>query len=355
MRKAMAMLLAVGMAASMSACSSSGSASGTTAAAETTAAVTETTGAGAAANSSTAVSSETDWPTGTITLLCGYSAGGSSDLNCRYMATALEKQLGQNVIVENVPGSGSWLAWNRLLQNTEKDGNTFALINLSALYGHYDETNPREATIDDFELLTNQVIDPQVICIRTDESRFTDYKSMVEYAKTNPLVVAAATSGITSGDASVAKYLEKQYGCQMNVIPVDGASDAETMFLAGETDILLGNVGDVMDAEANGYKPIVIYAEERSEFLPDCPTEKETGAGGAYVSFSARGYAYPKGVDEAIVNKMIEAQKAAAEDPEYLDSMKALGCDVEVYAGEDYYNLLQDQLDQRLEIWGVQK
>ena len=175
-----------------------------------------------------------EWPSKAITLLCGYSAGGSSDLGCRYLAEALQTELGVPVIVENVPGSGSWLCWNQLLHTT------------------------------------------------------------------------AATNNITSGDGTVAKMLQKEHGCQITVVPVDGASDATTMFLAGETDILSANVGDVMEAEENSYRPIVIFAPERSEFLPDVPTSAETGVD-EYVSFSARGYAYMPGVDQAIVDRMTEA------------------------------------------------
>lgn len=295
-----------------------------------------------------------EWPSKPITLLCGYSAGGSSDLGCRYLAEALKKQLGVPVVVENVPGSGSWLAWNQLLQNTQPDGYTFALVNLSALYGHYDQTNPRETTIDDFELLANHVMDYQVLAIRNDETRFTDYASLVEYAKSNPLILASATSSITSGDATVAKFLQKEHGSQLTVIPVDGASDAATMFLAGETDILSANIGDVMDAEENGYHPIVVYAPERSSYMPDVPTAIETGIDN-YVSFSARGYAYMKGVDPAIVEKMTDALAKSFDDSDYKKNMAAMGAQLEQYTGEAYYNLLMDQLDTRLELWGVQK
>ena len=260
MKKLVSMLLA---AVSMVACG--GSAASSTPASST------------ADASSTTAQSDGSWPSKPITLLCGYSAGGSSDLGCRYVAEALKKDLGVPVIVENVPGSGSWLAWNQLLHNTDPDGYTFALVNLSALYGHYDETNPREDTIDDFELLANHVIDYQVLCIRNDETRFSDYASLVKYAQENPLVMASATTSITSGDGTVAKMLQKEHNCQLTVIPVDGASDATTMFLAGETDFLSANVGDVMEAEENGYKPIVVFANERSKYLPDVPTAKETG------------------------------------------------------------------------------
>ena len=193
---------------------------------------------------------ETKWPEKPITLVCGYSAGGSSDLGCRYLATALEKQLGVPVMVENRPGGGSWVAWNRVLHNTPKDGYTFTLVNLSTVFGHYDKKNPRKETINDFELLANQAIDYQVVAIRPNETRFHDYKSLIEYAKDHELLVAAASTGIRSGEASIAKYMEKYHGAKVKVVPVGGAGDANTMFIAGNVDFLIANVGDVtMNAE----------------------------------------------------------------------------------------------------------
>ncbi|MBQ9419892.1 MAG: tripartite tricarboxylate transporter substrate binding protein, partial [Synergistaceae bacterium] len=290
-----------------------------------------------------------DWPTKPITLVCGYSAGGSSDLGCRYLAAALEKQLGVPVVVENRPGSGSWVAWNRFLHNTPADGYTFCLVNLSAIFGHYDDANPRKETIDDFELLANQAIDYQVIAIRPDETRFTDYASLLEYAKTNELLTTAASTGMTSGEASVAKMLEKVHGAKIAVVPVGGSSDSNTMFISGNVDFLIANVGDVTLNPEN-YKVIVVYANNRVSQLPDVPTEKELGLGD-YTSFSARGYAYMKGVDPEIVAKMTEALKAAITDEECVANMNKMGVNVELYAGQEYKDLLESQLDQRCEIW----
>lgn len=348
MKKMMAVLLALGLAISLVACSPAKTPTTTEAApaGESTAPIENSGG--------TLPKTSKGWPSKAITLLCGYSAGGSSDLGCRYLASALEKQLGVPVIVENAPGSGSTVAWTRLLKNTEPDGNTFALVNLSIVYGAYDETNPREYNIDSFDLLSNHVIDYQCVAIRTDDSRFSDYASLVEYGKNNPLVVASATTTITSGDATVAKMMQKEFGCDITIIPVEGASDSETMFLAGETDFLIGNVGDMMEAEENGYKVVVVYGEERSDYLPDVPTAIELGIGD-YVSFSARGYAYMPGVDNEVRELMMQALENAFNDPEYQKNMAAMGAELELYTGEEYYNLLLDQLDQRLEIWGVQK
>lgn len=305
------------------------------------------------AKSDTSSSDDIKWPTKPITLLVGYSAGGSSDLGARYLAAALEKQLGQPIVVENKPGSGSWVAWNQLLYNTPKDGYTFALTNLSVLFGAYDDVNPRKETIEDFEILANQAIDYQVIAIRSDETRFTDFASLVEYSKKNELLVAAASTGITSGDGSIAMMMEKEFSSKFTVVPVEGSKDAETMFISKNTDVLFGNVGDTYIGNNNGsYKVIIVFGEERSSMLPDVPTAKETGLVD-YVSFSARGYSYPKGVDPAIIKKMTEALTMAIEDPECVAAMTKMGVETKLYTGDEYKNLLQDQLEMRLEIWDV--
>ncbi len=80
-------------------------------------------------------------------------------MGSRYLADALGKELGVAVIVENVTGSGSWIAWNRLLHNSELDGNTFAFVNHNVVFGEYDDVNPREDGLDDFELLLGQVVE----------------------------------------------------------------------------------------------------------------------------------------------------------------------------------------------------
>ncbi|KUO72190.1 MAG: hypothetical protein APF77_10635 [Clostridia bacterium BRH_c25] len=309
----------------------------------------------APAASATASAGDVDWPTKPITLLVGYSAGGSSDLGARFLATALEKQLGQPVIVENKPGSGSWVAWNQLLYNTPKDGYTFALTNLSVLFGAYDEKNPRKETMDDFELMANQAIDYQVIAIRSDETRFTDFASLVEYSKNNDLLVAAASTGITSGEGSVAKMMEKEFGSKITLVPVEGAKDAETMFVSKNTDILFNNVGDTTNSHKKGdYKVIVVFGKERSTMLPDVPTAIETGLCD-YVSFSARGYGYAKGVAPSIVEKMTAALAKAIEDPECVKNMNDMGVEIKLYTGDEYKELLRNQLDTRLEIWGIPK
>src|ERR1041384_63045 len=64
-----------------------------------------------------------DWPTRPIRLIVGYPPGGAVDLIGRLYAQALSVRLGQPVVVENRPGSGSNLAGD-IAAHSAPDGST---------------------------------------------------------------------------------------------------------------------------------------------------------------------------------------------------------------------------------------
>lgn len=301
----------------------------------------------------TANKGKDEWPSETITLICPFSAGGGTDIGARNMATALSKTLGVNVVVENQTGSGGWIAWTDLIKGDYADGYTVGLINHNYAMGELDPDNPREYNLDDVQVLANQAIDHNVMAIRSDDTRFTDIKSFIEYAKSNPVLVSAQATGITDGDATTAEWFNKTFETQITVVPVDGASDSRGMFMAGDTDVFFASVSDVQAAYQSGEMKIAcVFSEERSEFMSDIPTIKEA-TGEEFNAFAARGYFYPKSVSPEIAKAMTEAMLKAMEDQEYISSMAALGLQLDNTSGQEYSDLLASQVEMRKNIWGV--
>src|SRR2546421_12348510 len=54
-----------------------------------------------------AVASAQDYPTRPVRIVVPYAAGGGTDALARFLASALEKRLGQPFIIENRPGQGT--------------------------------------------------------------------------------------------------------------------------------------------------------------------------------------------------------------------------------------------------------
>ena len=295
-----------------------------------------------------------DWPNDNITLLCGLSAGGSSDLGARVMADGLSQELGVAVTVENVTGGGSWIAWNQLLHNTDPDGNTFAFINQNVVFGQYDDVNPREDGLDDFELLMGQLVDWSCIMVRDDEDRFTDFASFVEYAQNNDMMTSCTATGITDGDATLIEVLRQELGCNITIVPTDGGTEAMSMLLAGDIDFFLNNACTAARSLEDGYGVLCVFADERSEALPDVPTAKESGLLD-YTSGVVRGFAYPKGVDPQITEKMLDAMRNVMNSDSYQEAMANLDLIPTPMEPDELYEMLDSQLDDRLAVYGLER
>ncbi len=66
------------------------------------------------------------YPTKPITLVVGYTAGGSVDLVARTVAPELGKRLGQSVVIENLGGAGGTIGASKVVK-AEADGYTLLL------------------------------------------------------------------------------------------------------------------------------------------------------------------------------------------------------------------------------------
>jgi tripartite-type tricarboxylate transporter receptor subunit TctC len=294
------------------------------------------------------------YPSKPITLLCGYGAGGSSDMTCRIIADALSKNLGQPVTVLNKPGAGGFVAWTQLVNNTKPDGYTFALINSEpVIAGKYDKANPRKFDYNAMDLLCNAVSDPQVLAIRKDETRYTDFKSLLNYAKTHEVLFSSTSSGIMSGDAGIMVRLNEKFGTKFKGLITTSAKNDQTYLINKSTDFLSGNVGDVVAGLKNGdFKVIVVFSAKRISLIPEVPTCSELGFGDI-IADSSRGFALPKGVDPKVKAILLAGLKKAISDPATVKSLTNMGIPINYIEGPAYKKFMDDKLAVIKQVWNI--
>ncbi len=359
MKKLFAILAACALMLSIVSCSQSGTSSSGTAPSDASSSSTAPSGASSSGTSSSGEpagapqSTEVVWPSSDITFVCNSSAGGTTDLMMRVLAKALQESSGYNVNVLNTTGGNGWVAYMECHNSAATDGSVLYNCNTPSFeMGVYDENNPREFTIDDYKLLCNHVSDPNVICFRNDETRWTDFASFIEYAKKNVVITPATDVTIASDDANMVAYLNEAFGTQIEIVQVDGAGDATTMLLGGDADCLISNVGNCANNHANGtYKVSCIFAAERSELIPDIATCEEMGLGAIYGA-SNRGYMFPQGVDDAIVEAARKTLADLIADPDVIAEVAATGAATNLLVGDEYYEFLDNLIDQTLQSRG---
>src|SRR5688572_22479194 len=82
--------------------------------------------AGLAAFAMPAASQAQDWPTRPVTMVIAFAPGGPLDTLGRILQPYLTETLGQNIIIENVPGGGGTVGSLRV-SNAPADSHMFTL------------------------------------------------------------------------------------------------------------------------------------------------------------------------------------------------------------------------------------
>lgn len=260
-----------------------------------------------------------DWPKRTITINVGFKAGGDTDYYARMMAQYMKDILGEDVIIVNTAGVNGQVAARDVLAS-DPDGYNCYFSHTVSLW--------QEACgmVDDFSYVDDFVLGGTIVADRTfafTVSSRLGVKTMdelVAYAQAHPGEIKQASSF-----GGLGEYVGLQWKNQCNVetklVDVGSSvSDSITAMLNGSLDMYCTNYSNVADyVETGEFVVIGLASEERCEYLPDIPTLREQG----YDILATKYYYvnWPKGTDQAIVDKFNDAMRQVSEMPEFKEAV----------------------------------
>jgi tripartite-type tricarboxylate transporter receptor subunit TctC len=226
------------------------------------------------------------YPSGPVTIIVGYSAGGPTDLMARFVAKQLSELWGQPVVVENRPGASGTLAGDYVAR-AEPDGLTLLMGN-NAAQGTYELLNPSTTpyiTMEAFEPISLIGLAPLVM-VTSNKVPADSVQSFVAWAKERPGEVNYASAAVGSATQMASEFLSDVAGLDMEMIVYPGAAPALQSIIAGETDMYMGGYSTVAEQGAAGnLKLIAVAADERIPPAPDLPTFREAGIDYSYGSW----------------------------------------------------------------------
>lgn len=203
--------------------------------------------------------------------------GGGFDFVGRLMADRLAKSLGQPVVVENRPGSGT-LVGTDAVAKAAPDGYTLlvgSVSNLAINPGLY--RNLPYDSLRDFEPVGLAVAYSYTLVARKDLP-VNSLKDLVAYAKANPRKLTYASGGNGSGQHVLAAALWQLAGVELVHVPYRGAQAAYQDLLGGRVDLFF-DLSPTARGQIDGgtLKPLAVSGSNRLAFHPDVPTITETG------------------------------------------------------------------------------
>lgn len=252
---------------------------------------------------------DTAWPEKNITIVVPFGAGGDSDFNARILAEYLSEELGVNVIVENMNGSGGTIG-STSVKDADPDGYT-VLQNHNALMIS-QASGISDFGLEAFELVGITAANPGDVIAVSASTGITNLDELIAASEQEKMTVATNIGATTQ----VSSFMLGEYA-NVTQVDVGGISDKVAALLGGHVDIIIGPYGNVAPYVETGEMNIVgVCAEERAELYDQYPTCIEQGY---EIYFPTRFfYAFPKGTDQAIVDKFAAAlEKIITTNEEY--------------------------------------
>lgn len=187
---------------------------------------------GAGALLSGVVHAQSDKP---ISLVVGYSAGGSADLVARVVGTELSKRLGRSVIVENVAGASGMIAAQKVL-NAPADGSVIYMGGTDTVL--VPMVNPKTRLDWEKDLLpVGRMTTVSMIFAVPAGSPYATLSDLVSaLRKSGKASFNYATPGIGTMQHLYGALINKQAKVEMLHIPYRGGAQIANDLVGGQVD-----------------------------------------------------------------------------------------------------------------------
>lgn len=277
----------------------------------------------------------TDWPRKEITLINNFPPGSSTELTARAIARNIEKTLGVTIVVKSIAGAAGQLGPAELARSAP-DGYTMGLVGSSTYLTAPHMMDVPFKAWDAFDLIA-QATELRYGIGVAKNSPITSIEDMIARSKQKRLTYSS-----TSPNNVLPMFqLNKFNGANLRWIVFAGGSESVLQAVGGHVDITLQTYTEMKpQLDSGALRLLASSSPERWPNFTNVPTLRELGYN--FISIGPMGYAFPRGVDPAIRDRMEKAYEIALKDPEVLDQLEKLGVAPSYRNGADFYKYMRE-------------
>jgi tripartite-type tricarboxylate transporter receptor subunit TctC len=213
-------------------------------------------------------------------IFCGVPPGGTADLLCRLLADAATPVVGQKVIVETKTGASGFIA-NETVARSAPDGHTILLAAMAAFC--VSPVMPgQKLPIDVDKDLTPiaNIAGVYNMLVVSKHAPFRTVPEIIDQAKASPGKLTYASAGNGTSQHLAGELFKKLAGVNILHIPYRGGAPAVQDMVAGNVQMMFGNMPEFLGQIAGGNLIPVAFGGTRasplfaqlpllSQWLPD--------------------------------------------------------------------------------------
>lgn len=276
------------------------------------------------------------YPNKPIRIVIPFGAGGLADITMRLVAQKLAERMGQQVFIDNRPGAGGVAAGQAVL-TSPLDGYTLTVfangtaISKSLVKLPYDPEARFEpiSTVAYFDL----------VLLTGADSPLHSVADVLAEALKRQLTFGTIAAGSTQ---NLSGELFKSIGkVDATVVPYKGTPDVLTALMRGEIDVGFESYAALKGPiDAGQIRVIACTGKERSSYLPQVPTVRESGLAGYEVTGWNALYV-PKGVPAEVTTTLHQHLAAVLAEPDVLSRLRELGTEARVSTPQEMATLFR--------------
>jgi tripartite-type tricarboxylate transporter receptor subunit TctC len=258
------------------------------------------------------------WPDKPINVVVPFGAGGGVDAAARIVMPKLAERLGQQVLIENVPGASGTIGTQRVTK-AKADGYTllFAVaspINVAPLVA---PASVRYDALKDLAPIAPVAVSPFVLVGKPGLPATTT--ELLALARKQPGKLTYGTDGFGTSLHLTAAMITATAGVDILHVPYKSGPQVLTDVAGGQVDLAVLPVALVQGMVKEGkVKAYGVTSKNRSEALPGVPSLSETPALATMDVESWMGLLGPTGLDPAIVARLNKEVATVLADPAVL-------------------------------------
>ena len=281
------------------------------------------------------------WPQRPVRIVVTFPSGGAPDILARLFAE--KAQLGQPVVVENVPGAGGNIGADRVAK-APPDGYQLVMgtVGTHAINGALYAKMPYDM-VRDFAPVALVASTPNLLVVNNALPVRT-VGELITYAKANPDRLSFGSPGVGSSVHISGELFKSMAGVQMTHVPYKGRQFAIPDLVGGSIQLMFDNMPSALPMAREGkIRAVAQTGARRSPSAPDIPTVAEAGLPG-FEATSWFALFAPAGTPRELVARLTAEVQRVFRLPEAQDKLRQLGLDSILGGPEDLARFQQAEI-----------